>query len=278
MMPRFLFHLVAWLLIASQTSLALTREASTPASSLSSLASGSAQQSGSSPIAGLYYLRARYLNAANGRFWNADIYEGAKRDPESLHKYLYANGDPTNGCDPSGHWSIVSVTASVAIAAVVVTGVVYAYHKYYTLNPDRNQDAAYAVTVIPHLPFVMYGPLYYRLSRPAKHVIEMHELQHVDGMSGGDESHQIIAQQMKLLIEDILVNGSWGKRPLTDEEIVDLMQVWLLHDQADDHQSIKQNTATHLETKIEIRAPGLWGRRYKNDWEAAEEENYSQHR
>lgn len=52
---------------------------------------------------GLYYLRARYLNPASGRFWTADSYEGLIHDPASLHKYLYANGDPVNKIDPSGN-------------------------------------------------------------------------------------------------------------------------------------------------------------------------------
>lgn len=53
---------------------------------------------------GLYYLRARYLNAANGRFWSMDSFEGLPRRPISLHKYLYAHNDPVNGNDPSGHF------------------------------------------------------------------------------------------------------------------------------------------------------------------------------
>ena len=66
------------------------------------------RNSGESPglSHGLYYLRARYMNAANGRFWNADSYEGKHSDPQSLHKYLYANGDPVNGIDPSGQMMI----------------------------------------------------------------------------------------------------------------------------------------------------------------------------
>ncbi len=55
------------------------------------------------PGLGLYHLRARYLNAANGRFWNADTYEGQSTDPQSLHRYNYAYGNPANLNDPSGH-------------------------------------------------------------------------------------------------------------------------------------------------------------------------------
>jgi len=51
---------------------------------------------------GLYYLRARYYNPATGRFLSRDPEDGKAWIPASLHKYLYANGDPINGRDPSG--------------------------------------------------------------------------------------------------------------------------------------------------------------------------------
>ena len=51
---------------------------------------------------GLYYLRARYYNPATGRFLSRDPEDGGAIDPGSLHKYLYANGDPVNGWDPDG--------------------------------------------------------------------------------------------------------------------------------------------------------------------------------
>jgi RHS repeat-associated protein len=50
----------------------------------------------------LYYLRARYYNPATGRFLSRDPNEGKPVDPETLHKYLYADGDPVNGFDPRG--------------------------------------------------------------------------------------------------------------------------------------------------------------------------------
>ncbi len=53
---------------------------------------------------GFYYLRARYMNPSSGRFWSMDSYEGASYSPiTTLHKYLYANLDPANVIDPSGH-------------------------------------------------------------------------------------------------------------------------------------------------------------------------------
>jgi RHS repeat-associated protein len=51
---------------------------------------------------GLYYLRARYYNPATGRFMGRDPEDGEITDPKTLHRYVYAGGDPVNGLDPSG--------------------------------------------------------------------------------------------------------------------------------------------------------------------------------
>ena len=51
---------------------------------------------------GLYYLRARYYNPSTGRFLSRDPYDGNTILPISLHKYLYASGNPVNRIDPRG--------------------------------------------------------------------------------------------------------------------------------------------------------------------------------
>jgi len=56
---------------------------------------------------GLYYLRARYYNPTTGRFMSRDPEDGSPRDPKTLHKYLYAGGDPVNGWDPTGRAELV---------------------------------------------------------------------------------------------------------------------------------------------------------------------------
>ncbi len=56
-----------------------------------------------------YYLRARYYNPASGRFTQQDSWMGNNSDPITLHKYLYANADPANVTDPSGHFGLVSL-------------------------------------------------------------------------------------------------------------------------------------------------------------------------
>ncbi len=50
----------------------------------------------------LYYFRARYFNPLTGRFLTRDPEPARIADPNSLHRYLYAAGDPTNVVDPTG--------------------------------------------------------------------------------------------------------------------------------------------------------------------------------
>lgn len=73
---------------------------------------------------GLYYLRARYYNPLTGRFMSRDPENGHLLDPKSLHKYLYAHGDPVNGVDPAGRFDIVETAERYKVwigATVVVT-------------------------------------------------------------------------------------------------------------------------------------------------------------
>jgi RHS repeat-associated protein len=70
-----------------------------------------------------YYLRARYYDAAIGRFTRNDSFEGFQDNPISLHKYLYANGNPVNGRDPSGFsdTSLAEVNTTVAVSGELLT-------------------------------------------------------------------------------------------------------------------------------------------------------------
>ncbi len=61
---------------------------------------------------GLYYLRARYYDPAQGRFLTADPFPGAIRKPISLHRYMYADGDPVNLMDPTGYFTLAELTVS----------------------------------------------------------------------------------------------------------------------------------------------------------------------
>jgi RHS repeat-associated protein len=61
----------------------------------------------------MYFLRARYLNTNTGRFHSQDSYEGRNGEPLTLHKYLYANGNPALFTDPSGKMSLGEVTTVI---------------------------------------------------------------------------------------------------------------------------------------------------------------------
>ena len=60
------------------------------------------------PDLGLVYLRARYMNPLTGRFVSMDPENGIVTDPKTLHKYIYANGDPVNAKDPTGREALVA--------------------------------------------------------------------------------------------------------------------------------------------------------------------------
>ncbi|HVU48662.1 MAG TPA: RHS repeat-associated core domain-containing protein [Terracidiphilus sp.] len=68
---------------------------------------------------GLYYLRARYYNPLTGRFLSRDPETGKLKVPASLHKYLYADGDPINGVDPSGRLDLIQFAKD--LVRVVIT-------------------------------------------------------------------------------------------------------------------------------------------------------------
>ncbi|MCD4811316.1 putative Ig domain-containing protein [bacterium] len=71
------------------------------------------------PNVGFYYLRARYYNAAIGRFMTHDPRWGNPFEPMSLHKYLYANANPINFVDPSGEIAIAAKFLATIVATLI---------------------------------------------------------------------------------------------------------------------------------------------------------------
>jgi RHS repeat-associated protein len=57
------------------------------------------------PRSGLYHLRARWMDPASGRFVSTDPFTGVERSSVSLHRYLYAHGNPATYADPRGLFS-----------------------------------------------------------------------------------------------------------------------------------------------------------------------------
>src|SRR5262249_18598271 len=74
---------------------------------------------------GMYYLRARYMNPAAGRFWTLDGFEGSLQDPVSLHKYLYASANAPNASDPSGNMTLVGALNAIFAAALLTSLIAY---------------------------------------------------------------------------------------------------------------------------------------------------------
>ncbi|TWT36616.1 tRNA(Glu)-specific nuclease WapA precursor [Posidoniimonas corsicana] len=78
---------------------------------------------------GQQYLRARYYDPSVGRFNRLDPYAGNAQDPQTLHKYLYAHGDPVNLLDPTGlaasDYNLVTGTL-----AHLVFGLIFPKHDY----------------------------------------------------------------------------------------------------------------------------------------------------
>jgi RHS repeat-associated protein len=108
---------------------------------------------------GLYYLRARYYNQSTGRFMSKDPNAGYIDRPTTLHKYLYAGGDPVNGLDPSGRDAIlqflftsVEITTTVPAQLWYTCAVVTAYSLVSdTLEVLGGELAAKAVPTLPKL-------------------------------------------------------------------------------------------------------------------------------
>ena len=85
-----------------------------------------------------YYLRARYFSPTTGRFTQQDSYMGNNQDPVTLHKYLYANANPSNMIDPSGNVSMLSLTATIAMDSVLIG--LRAYGAYQTASDIYNGE------------------------------------------------------------------------------------------------------------------------------------------
>ena len=62
-----------------------------------------------------------------------DPLDGNEFDPKTLHKYLYANGDPINGLDPTGRvdaFEAAKILQVVLVAATAFTIVDFGYCLY----------------------------------------------------------------------------------------------------------------------------------------------------
>ena len=107
------------------------------------------------PDLGLYYLRARYYNSLSGRFLSRDPEAGKPVDPKTLHKYLYAGGDPVNRLDPRGRDELFEYQALALYAVTVInngeTGVQFASCINNALEEEAGDlNAELLHTVLPY--------------------------------------------------------------------------------------------------------------------------------
>ena len=70
----------------------------------------------------MQYLRARVYDPAIGRFNRLDPFFGNRNDPQSFHKYLYVQGDPINGIDPTGEFLAVISLGNLSFSVNVRMG------------------------------------------------------------------------------------------------------------------------------------------------------------
>jgi RHS repeat-associated protein len=77
------------------------------------------------PASGLVYLRARHYQPTLGRFLQRDSFDGFIQGPQSLNRYVYAEGNPVVYVDPSGHCidGISTVLCTAAIGGAIGGGI-----------------------------------------------------------------------------------------------------------------------------------------------------------
>jgi RHS repeat-associated protein len=100
------------------------------------------------PALNLYYLRARYYNPATGRFLSRDPLGGKSNDPQSLHKYLYAGGDPINRIDPMGREDLMEMDIDTAKIAFTNHGAAHLLEEGYDLVQTQAQIEAYIEALV----------------------------------------------------------------------------------------------------------------------------------
>jgi RHS repeat-associated protein len=62
---------------------------------------------------GLQYNRARWYDAATGRFVSQDTHPGNKEAPLSLNKYIYGEANPVSNIDPTGLFSLSETMSAI---------------------------------------------------------------------------------------------------------------------------------------------------------------------
>jgi RHS repeat-associated protein len=85
---------------------------------------------------GDYYLRDRFYDPGVGRFTRRDTYKGVLNKPITLHKYIYADINPTRYTDPSGFLSLSDAWVSNALLGALIGG--FANGLQIAITPGKN--------------------------------------------------------------------------------------------------------------------------------------------
>lgn len=94
---------------------------------------------------GFYYLRARWMNPALGRFVNVDPHPGDPMAPKTLHRYMYAGMSPVSFYDPSGEFISFIIRGILAHRQITAA--------FYRMNPMGSLSFDIAISYTN-------GPLY----------------------------------------------------------------------------------------------------------------------
>lgn len=108
------------------------------------------------------HIWSRFYDAKAGRFTSLDPFGGIPEQPLSLHKYLYAEGDPVNGIDPSGQYTLTQIVVAVGIglnAYSFVNHATAAYEGWRDDDPAKaNENAILALVDALFLGLPFMGP------------------------------------------------------------------------------------------------------------------------
>lgn len=174
------------------------------------------------PNLGFYYLRARYMNPSTGRFQTMDTFEGLKFDPLSLHKYTYANTNPVDLVDPSGHFSIGSMAMTMAIGGIIsaITGMIFSHHSPTTSEfwAEAGQNFAIGAITAP------VGGLFARLLAPLARVTIQPILQILGRMGALQLTGRSAVGQVLVKISRFFVNTNRHYPRVTDTAVGRLLQ------------------------------------------------------
>ena len=67
------------------------------------------------------------MDPNTGRFVSEDPWEGDPEGPMSLHRFMYANGGPVNGYDPTGKFNLAWTSSTTAIVGILAATAIVSY-------------------------------------------------------------------------------------------------------------------------------------------------------